>query len=42
MNDAFINLLGIAVAAAVFALSFTAAERMFGKFGKRCVRKPKR
>lgn len=30
MGDAFINLLGIAVAAVVFSFAFTAAERVFG------------
>jgi hypothetical protein len=42
MNDAFISLLSITVAAVVFAFSFTAAERVFGKFGKPIIRKPKR
>ena len=30
MGDAFINLLGIAVAAVVFSFVFTAADRVFG------------
>ena len=36
MGDAFINLLGIAVAAVVFSFAFTAADRVFsGKTRKR-------
>ena len=35
MNDAFVNLLTIAVAACVFAFAFTAAERVFNGYGKR-------